>query len=142
MRRKCGGGLVSRSPSHPPPRGAGHRRSPRHRGQPTPHPVRSTVAFLLERWADEEAVDAVEDRPATARALARAALVSQRARPVRALQFSEHAVTRRIAGLQSGPLPNLWPVGAAVLTLGVLPALGAIDATGDFLRLLAYIVRG
>jgi Zn-dependent protease with chaperone function len=99
-------------------------------------PVRDTVAFLLERWADEEAASAVGDRRTTARALARAALVSQRARPGCALHFSEHAVTRRIAALQTAPPPVVRSVGAAVLALGALPALGAADATGDLLRLL------
>ncbi|MEU2776332.1 M48 family metalloprotease, partial [Streptomyces sp. NPDC007162] len=37
-------------------------------------PVRSAVAFLVERWADEQAAAAVGDRATTARALARAAL--------------------------------------------------------------------
>ncbi|WP_330308556.1 MULTISPECIES: M48 family metalloprotease [unclassified Streptomyces] len=100
-------------------------------------PVRTTVTFLLERWADEVAAGSVGDRRTTARALARAALISQRARTGCALHFSEHAVTRRIAALQTAPPPDLWPIGAAVLALGALPALGAVDATGDLLRLLA-----
>lgn len=105
-------------------------------------PVRTTVTFLLERWADEVAAGAVGDRRTTALALARAALVSQRARTERALHFSEHAVTRRIAALQTAPPPDLWPIGAAVLALGALPALGAIDATGDLVRLLAETLPG
>ncbi|MET7984524.1 MULTISPECIES: M56 family metallopeptidase [unclassified Streptomyces] len=105
-------------------------------------PVRDTVAFLLERWADEEAASTVGDRRTTARALARAALVSQRARPGCALHFSEHAVTRRIAALQTAPPPVMRSVGAAVLALGALPALGAADATGDLLRLLAETLPG
>jgi Zn-dependent protease with chaperone function len=104
--------------------------------------VRTTVTFLLERWADEEAAGSVGDRHTTARALARAALVAQRARPGCALHFSEHAVTRRIAALQTAPPPNLWPIGAAVLALGALPALGAVDATGDLLRLLGETLPG
>ncbi len=89
-------------------------------------PVRTTVAFLVERWADEEAARRVGDRRTTARALARAALVAQRARPGCALSFSEHAVTRRIAALQTAPPPNLWSIGVAVLALGALPAFGAL----------------
>ncbi|MFJ2396406.1 MULTISPECIES: M56 family metallopeptidase [unclassified Streptomyces] len=99
-------------------------------------PVRTTVAFLVERWADEEAARSVGDRRTTARALARAALVAQRARPSCALNFSEHAVTRRIAALQTTPPPNLWSIGVAVLALAALSAFGALDATGDLLRLL------
>ncbi|WP_037621522.1 M56 family metallopeptidase [Streptomyces aureus] len=105
-------------------------------------PVRDTVAFLLERWADEEAASAVGDRNTTARALARAALVSQRARPGCALHFSEHAVTRRIAALRTAPPPVMRSVGAAVLALGALPALGAADATGDLVQLLAGTLPG
>ncbi|MFD9463269.1 M48 family metalloprotease [Streptomyces sp. NPDC060027] len=105
-------------------------------------PVRTTVTFLLERWADEEAASTVGDRHTTARALARAALVSQRARTGCALHFSEHAVTRRIAALQTAPLPAVRSVGVAVLALGALPAVGAADATGDLLRLLAETLPG
>ncbi|MET8169347.1 M48 family metalloprotease [Streptomyces sp. NPDC005329] len=39
-------------------------------------PVRRTVIFLVERWADERAAAAVCDRACTARALARAALTA------------------------------------------------------------------
>ncbi|MFI1169036.1 M48 family metalloprotease [Streptomyces sp. NPDC020801] len=103
-------------------------------------PVRTTVAFLVERWADERAADVVGDRTATARALARAALTAGRARQSCALYFTDRAVTRRVAALQSDPPPRLWSVAAAVLVLGVLPALGAADATDDLLRLLANVL--
>lgn len=100
-------------------------------------PVRATVAFLVERWADEQAADAVGDRSTTVRALARAALTAGRRPPPHPLGFAEHAVTRRVAALQAGPPPCLWPLAATTLALGALPALGALDATGDLLRLLA-----
>ncbi|MEU6765567.1 M48 family metalloprotease [Streptomyces sp. NPDC046853] len=100
-------------------------------------PVRTTVVFLIERWADERAAVAVGDRTTTARALARAALVAARSQPVCVLNFTDRAVTRRVAALQTAPPPRLWPLTAAALTLGLLPALGAADATGDFLQLLA-----
>ncbi|MBK3573098.1 M56 family metallopeptidase [Streptomyces sp. MBT65] len=107
---------------------------------PLLRPVRSTVVFLVERWADERAADAVGDRATTARALARAALSAERARPACALSFTDRAVTRRIAALQTAPPPRLWPLAAAVLTLGALPALGAADATGDLFRMLAGVL--
>ncbi|MFE9096987.1 M48 family metalloprotease [Streptomyces sp. NPDC007264] len=103
-------------------------------------PVRVTVAFLVERWADEQAADAVGDRTTTARALARAALTAGRRPPSCALGFARHAVTRRVAALQAGPLPPLWPLAAATLALGALPALGALDATRDLLRLLEHVL--
>ncbi|MFF4956374.1 M56 family metallopeptidase [Streptomyces sp. NPDC001222] len=102
-------------------------------------PVRATVAFLVERWADEEAADAVGDRSTTARALARAALSAGRRAPACALHFTDRAVSRRIAALQVAPPPHLWPLAATTLALGALPALGAADATSDLLRLLTHL---
>ncbi|MEU5595337.1 M56 family metallopeptidase [Streptomyces sp. NPDC020298] len=103
-------------------------------------PVRSTVAFLVERWADEQAATAVGDRDTTARALARAALTAGGARTGCALTFTDRAVTRRIAALQTAPPPRLWTAAAAVLALGALPALGAADATGDLVGLLTGVL--
>lgn len=97
-------------------------------------PVRTTVTYLVERWADEHAAEAVGDRGTTARALARAAVAAHRS--ACALNFSDRVVLRRIAALQSAPPPRLRPIAASVLALGVLPAFGAAGATGDLLRLL------
>src|SRR5207247_268632 len=85
-------------------------------------PVRTTVTFLMERWADEQAADAVGDRRTTARALARAALSARSRAPSCALNFTDHAVTRRIAALQAGPPPHLWSLAGTTLALGTLPA--------------------
>ncbi|MFI5683236.1 M56 family peptidase [Streptomyces sp. NPDC051636] len=103
-------------------------------------PVRSTVTFLVERWADEQAATAVGDRDTAARALARAALTAGSARTGCALTFTDRAVTRRTAALQTGPPPYLWTAAAAVLALGALPALGAADATGDLAGLPAGVL--
>ncbi|WP_458246407.1 M48 family metalloprotease [Streptomyces sp. MAI_2237] len=103
-------------------------------GNPLLLPVRDAVAYLVERWADEQAAGAVGDRRTTARALARAALVAQGADCV--LHFADRAVTRRVAALQTTAPRRLRPVAAAILTLGALAALGAADATGDLLSLL------
>ncbi|MEU7303153.1 M48 family metalloprotease [Streptomyces sp. NPDC007206] len=100
-------------------------------------PVRSAVAFLVERWADEQAASAVGDRRTAARALARAALTAGRNGTACALHFTDRAVTRRIAALQTTPPPRLWPAAAAVLALGALPTLLAADATADLLRQLS-----
>ena len=99
-------------------------------------PVRSTVVYLVERWADERAAAAVGDRRTTAHALARAALTAQRGGAVCALHFADRAVTRRIAALQSAPEPSLGSAALAVLALSTLPPLLAADATGDLFRLL------
>ncbi|MFJ9820164.1 M48 family metalloprotease [Streptomyces sp. NPDC101151] len=103
-------------------------------------PVRSTVTFLVERWADEQAAATVGDRRTTARALARAALTAGSSRPACALNFTDRAVTRRIAALQTAPPPHLWPPALAVLALGALPAIGAADATRDLFGLLASVL--
>ncbi|MFJ3648105.1 M56 family metallopeptidase [Streptomyces murinus] len=99
-------------------------------------PVRSTIVYLVERWADERAAAAVGDRRTTAHALARAALTAQRGGAVCALHFADRAVTRRIAALQSAPQPSLGSAALAVLALSTLPPLLAADATGDLFRLL------
>ncbi|MGW2958589.1 M56 family metallopeptidase [Streptomyces sp. NPDC001220] len=99
-------------------------------------PVRAAVTFLVERWADERAATEVGDRGTTARALARAALSAGRARQSCALNFTDRAVTRRVAALQTSPPPSLWPAAVAVLALGALAALFAADATGDLVGLL------
>ncbi|MEV6112799.1 M48 family metalloprotease [Streptomyces sp. NPDC052109] len=104
-------------------------------------PVRTAVGFLVERWADEQAAASVGDRRTTARALARAALTTGRARAACALHFTDRSVTRRIAALQTSPPPRLWPAAAAVLLLGTLSALLAADATGDLLRQLSGVLN-
>ncbi|AOR36016.1 hypothetical protein BFF78_37630 [Streptomyces fodineus] len=95
---------------------------------------RTIVALLVERWADEQAATAVEDRTITTRA----ALIAHRARPACALTFTDRTVTHRVAALQTAPPPRLWPLAAAVLVLGLLPAFGAADATHDLLELLEH----
>lgn len=104
-------------------------------------PVRSAVVFLVERWADEQAATAVGDRRTTARALARAALSAGRAPSACTLHFTDRAVTRRIAALQTSPPPQMWSAAVAVLALGTLPALLAADATGDLLGLLSEMLN-
>ncbi|MEU6994937.1 M48 family metalloprotease [Streptomyces sp. NPDC046465] len=104
---------------------------------PLLRPLHTTVTFLIERWADEHAAHSVGDRDTTARALARAALTAHNRRPADRLAFTDHTVTRRIAALRTSPPPDLRAIGAAVLALGAFAALGAADATSDFMELLA-----
>ncbi|MFJ2766789.1 M56 family metallopeptidase [Streptomyces sp. NPDC087300] len=99
--------------------------------------LHTTVAFLIERWADEHAAHAVGDRGTAARALARAALTAHSTRPADRLAFTDHTVTRRIAALRTSPPPNLRVIAALVLALGASAALGAADATNDLVELLA-----
>ncbi|MEU9971553.1 M56 family metallopeptidase [Streptomyces sp. NPDC051014] len=104
-------------------------------------PVRAAVTFLVERWADERAAAEVGDRATTARALARAALSTGRARPSCALGFTDRAVIRRVAALRTSPPPSRWPSAAGVLALGAVAALFAADATDDLMRLLSSTLR-
>lgn len=103
-------------------------------------PLRETVGYLLERWADEDAATAVADRPTTARALAHAALLARRSRGGSALAFIDLAVTRRVTALQNTPPKAARARTAAVLALALVPALGAADATRDYLAIFAGVI--
>lgn len=97
--------------------------------------LRRDVGYSVERWADEDAAEGVQDRALAARALARAALASQR-RVTPGLAFEQLAVRHRVAALE-GPQPPLRVLPA--LLPGLLAAsavLGAADATLSLYRLL------
>ncbi|MEV7422561.1 M56 family metallopeptidase [Streptomyces sp. NPDC091212] len=88
------------------------------RANPLLRPLGSAVAYTTERWADEEAAGATENRTVVARAIGKAALVS---RPAPAPTLAGVAppepgpVPRRVAALL-GPAPSAvrWPpVGTA-----------------------------
>ena len=67
-------------------------------------PVRRTGAFVLERWADEEAAAVVDDRSLVARAVARAALAAAR-HPARDLAVTGGPVPQRVQALLKPPPP-------------------------------------
>ncbi|MET0493856.1 MAG: M48 family metalloprotease [Actinoplanes sp.] len=70
-------------------------------------PVRETVAYLVERWADEEAADTVGDRDLTAQAVARAALATVGAGPATALGIGGSAAVHRVLALaEPSPAPR------------------------------------
>jgi Zn-dependent protease with chaperone function len=69
---------------------------------PLLRPVARTGGFALERWADEEAVEAVHDRSLVARAIARAALVTKGASAPR-LAATSGPVPERVSALLSPP---------------------------------------
>ncbi|MGB8943448.1 MAG: M56 family peptidase, partial [Streptomyces sp.] len=52
------------------------------------------------------------------------------------LNFTDRAVTARIAALRTTPPPDLRAVAAVVLAIGAFAALGAADATDDLVELL------
>ncbi|WP_282696737.1 M56 family metallopeptidase, partial [Streptomyces sp. CC208A] len=92
------------------------------RANPFLRPLRTAVVYSTERWADEEAAQAVGSRRTVARAVGKSALIS-RGSPVPTLAHFAGAagpVPRRVAALL-GPAPSLriWPpvftaVGLAV----------------------------
>lgn len=109
--------------------------------------ARARVAFLLERWADEEAAGAVASRPLAALALARAALVTNTGPRRRAafslggvLAFDGLEVTRRVLALQdAAPRPATGRHHALVTLLAVtvlVSGAAAADATLAAGRLL------
>ncbi|MFE2506897.1 M56 family metallopeptidase [Streptomyces naganishii] len=86
---------------------------------PLLRPLAGTGAFVLERWADEEAATRVGDRPVVAHAVGRAALASTGA-PRPALAATGGEVPQRVRALLAPPparrrMPFL--VGALLLTM-------------------------
>lgn len=83
---------------------------------PLLRPLREAVAYHAERWADEDAADAVGDRKVTARAVARAALLAPKGAttPGIAAFAAAGPVPRRVAALL-GPVPPSrgWPPAAS-----------------------------
>ncbi|MFF4834913.1 M56 family metallopeptidase [Streptomyces sp. NPDC001315] len=109
------------------------------RANPFLRPLRTAVACTVERWADEEAAAAVGDRRTTARAIAKAALIS---RPAPAPTLAGLAavpgpVPRRVTALL-GPAPatRTWPpmftsVGMAAWTAAAGAALSALSSANS-----------
>jgi len=106
---------------------------------PLLRPAREEVAYLVERWADEEAAAGVGDRRLVARAVARAALVTSGrpgSAPAGALGVHGGVIVRRVRALHAPPPAAMrWQspllAGVAVAAL-VLEAI----ATADFVAVL------
>jgi Zn-dependent protease with chaperone function len=101
---------------------------------PLLRPVRDTVTYLVERWADEVAATAVDDRGLVARAVARAALATVDG-PAAALGVHSGVIVRRVQALDRPPLRASGRILAAstVAATACLAAGGA--ATEDFVEL-------
>jgi hypothetical protein len=98
-------------------------------------PVRETVAYLVERWADEDAAAEVGDRDLTARAVARAALATTGTQPARALGIDGGPAVRRVRALTSpAPAPRRRRLIAPILLSAALLAVAAV-ATAEFVAL-------
>jgi len=108
---------------------------------PLLRPVRATVAYLLERDADESAAERVGSRDLAAQSLTRAALANTRP-PVGRLAFEQLAVTARVLALREDRTPRRRLVAVAVVLLGIATALAASDATLAFSRLVEQLLPG
>ncbi|MDX6758620.1 MULTISPECIES: M56 family metallopeptidase [Streptomyces] len=87
-------------------------------------PLRTSVSYTTERWADEEAAATTGSRRTVARAVAKAALITRGA-PVASLAHfaAPGPVPRRVAALLApAPLSRAWP---SVFTAAGLAAWGA-----------------
>ena len=108
---------------------------------PLLRPVRATVAYLLERDADEAAAERVGSRDLAAQSLARAALAAGHTHGGR-LAFEQLAVTARVRALKQARTPRRRLVAAAVVLLGFATTLAASDATLAFSRLVEQLLPG
>jgi Zn-dependent protease with chaperone function len=100
-------------------------------------PVHSTVVYLVERWADEEAAAVVDDRGLVARAVARAALATAGQPSTVALGVHGGVIARRVSALRRPPAGG----EGGVLLLAALAAvtvclLAGGDATTDFVEIV------
>ncbi|MCC9311001.1 M56 family metallopeptidase [Kitasatospora sp. RB6PN24] len=93
-------------------------------------PLAREGEYAVERWADEEAAEAVGDRTLLARALARAALAGQPAHPAPAATGGP--VPRRVRALLSRPPARRRTGSLLVVTLLLLLGLAGLgQATAD-----------
>ncbi|MFE9912594.1 M56 family metallopeptidase [Streptomyces clavifer] len=103
---------------------------------PLLRPLRSAVSYSTERWADEEAARVTGDRRMTARAVGKAALISQRAVVPGLAAFAEAGpVPRRVAALLA-PVPPTggWP--PALTTAGIAAIVAAAGTAASTLSAL------
>ncbi|MFF2039802.1 M56 family metallopeptidase [Kitasatospora sp. NPDC058170] len=105
---------------------------------PALRPLRTPLAYHLERWADEAAAARTGDRATTARAVGRAALAAGRtprpARPQRAPAAHAGPVPRRVAALlhpAAGPAPRRRAAALALTACLAVTTAAALDATAD-----------
>ncbi|GAA2309517.1 M56 family metallopeptidase [Streptomyces violaceusniger] len=98
------------------------------RANPFLRPLRTAVAYTAERWADEEAAQAIGSRRTVALAVGRSALISRGAPVATLAGFAAMGpVPRRVAALLSpAPAGRVWP---PVFTAVGLAAWGAAMGT-------------
>nr|WP_180217949.1 M56 family metallopeptidase [Streptomyces albus] len=117
---------------------------------PLLRPLRTAVAFGVERWADEEAARRVGDRRLTARAVGKAALIARHspARTVPAVAGTGPVPRRVRALLEPAPTTRLWPpptttsglvVGLAAWFAAVGAALSALSSANAAIALVLVL---
>ncbi|MEV6637289.1 M48 family metalloprotease [Actinoplanes sp. NPDC051470] len=98
-------------------------------------PVREAVAYLVERWADEDAAADVGDRELAAQAVARAALAGAGAGPPATLGIDGGVAVRRVQALIGpAPAPRLRRLLAPALLAAAFLAVAGL-ATVKFVEL-------
>ncbi|MFI9627007.1 M56 family metallopeptidase [Streptomyces sp. NPDC052042] len=116
------------------------------RANPFLRPLRTSVAYTVERWADEEAARVVGDRRVTARAVGKAALISPPPPASTLVAFAAAGpVPRRVAALL-GPAPaaRTWPptftaVGAAAWYAVAGTALSAMSSANSAVTMVLIL---
>ncbi|MFF2466397.1 M56 family metallopeptidase [Streptomyces mirabilis] len=97
-------------------------------------PLRSAVTYMVERWADEQAAEAIGGRKAVARAIGKAALVSGGASPATLASLAAPGpLPRRVAALL-GPPPTVhaWPPAFTTVGLALWTATGGATLSALF----------
>ena len=102
-------------------------------------PVRESVAFLVERSADEHAATVSGSREVTARALTKAALAEASGPKHAALGFIACAVSARVAALHAAPPRPGRLLPGGFLLLGAGATFAAVQATLAFYRLIHWL---
>jgi hypothetical protein len=97
---------------------------------PLLRPLRASIVYSTERWADEDAAVAVGERRDVATALARVALLSQGSAAAARLALAAQAVPARVTALLARP-PRARPL--LIAALAVIPLIGIV-AVADLLE--------
>ncbi|MCD0449243.1 M56 family metallopeptidase [Actinocorallia sp. API 0066] len=95
---------------------------------PPLRPLHDRLRFALERWADEDAAEAVGDRALVARTIARVALLQPRRDPGPLGAFADAGVVRRVEALLGGA-PCRNPIAGPVVLVGTGLVSGALALT-------------
>ncbi|MCI0383112.1 M56 family metallopeptidase [Streptomyces sp. CNQ085] len=117
------------------------------RANPFLRPLRTAVSYTTERWADEEAAEAVGSRRTVARAVGKAALVSRGSGPAAATAHFAAAgpVPRRVAALlEPAPVVRSWPpvfttAGLAAWTAAAGTTVSALSSANSAITLFLVL---